>query len=100
MSDESDADEIFLKLDKDKIWPTDAKYIQMSESEQSINVDMGEIDEGRSLEIELWDYDTWSPNDKLGVFKMTVDGKGGPFMSDLIKEEGSNAKYSLEWEAY
>ncbi len=100
MSDESGTDEVFLKLGKGKIWPTDEKYIQMSGSEQPINVDMGEIEEGKLLEIELWDYDTWSPNDKLGVFKMIVDGRGGPFMSDLIKEDGSGAKYSLEWESY
>ena len=100
MSDEADADEVFLKLGKNKVWPADAKYIGMSGGEQSINVDLAEVEEGTSLEIELWDYDTWSPNDKLGVFKMMVDGRGGPFTSDLMREQGSGAKYSLEWEVH
>lgn len=100
MSDESDSDEVFLKHNKEKIWPADSKYIEMSGAEEAVNVDMTEVDEGTALEIELWDYDTWSPNDKLGSFKMIVDGRGGPFISDLIREKGSGAKYSIEWEVH
>ena len=100
MSDEADADEVFLKLNKNKVWPANTKYVGMSGGEQTVNVDLPEVEEGTSLEIELWDYDTWSPNDKLGVFKMMVDGRGGPFTSDLMREQGSGAKYSLEWEVH
>lgn len=100
MSDESDADEVFLKLNKDKVWPTHSKYVSMSGGEQMINIDLPEVAEGTSLQVELWDYDTWSPNDKLGFFKMIVDGVGGPFTSDLMREKESRAKYSLEWEVH
>jgi hypothetical protein len=100
MSDESDADEVFLMLNKNKIWPTDSKYIGMAGGEEVVNVDLLELEEGASLELELWDYDTWTPNDKLGSFKMVIDGRGGPFTSDLMKEKGSGAKYSLEWEVH
>lgn len=99
ISDES-ADEVFLKFDKDKIWPADAKYIEMGATEETLNIEMTEVEVGTSIEIELWDYDTWSPNDKLGVFNMVVDGRGGPFTSDLRREQGSEAKYSLEWEVH
>lgn len=100
MSDESEADEVFLKLNKDKVWPADSKYVGMSGGEQVINIDLQEVEVGTILEIELWDYDTWSPNDKLGIFKMVADGRGGPFTSDLMREKGSGAKYSLEWEVH
>ena len=100
MSDESDADEVFLKHNKEKVWPTDSKYHEMSGGEESINLDLSEVEEGTAVEIQLWDYDTWTPNDKLGVFRMVVDGRGGPFTSDLIREKGSGAKYSLEWEVH
>ena len=100
ISDESDADEAFLKFSEDKIWPIDSKYVGISGGEHVLNIDLPKVKEGTSIEVELWDYDTWSPNDKLGIFKMVVDGRGGPFISDLLKEKGSKAKYSLEWEVY
>ena len=99
ISDESDGDEVFLKLDKKKIWPTDSKYVVLS-GERPINIDLREVEERTLIEVELWDYDTWTPNDKLGIFKMLVDEKGGPYTSDLVRDSGSGAKYSLEWEAY
>jgi len=98
LSDESEADEVFLKYNQNKIWPQDAKYTQMSSEEQSINLDLPEVEIDTMLELELWDHDTWTPNDKLGIFRMIVDAKGGPFVSDLVREKGSGAKYSLEWE--
>jgi len=99
ISDES-ADEVFLKFNEKKIWPADTKYVEMNTAEETLNIEMAEVEADTSMEIELWDYDSWSPNDKLGVFKMVVDGRGGPFTSDLIREQGSGAKYSLEWEVH
>ena len=96
ISDEK-ADEVFLKKDKKRVWPTDKKYIEMTDSELKLGLDIpAERDD--MIELELWDYDTWSPNDKLGTFKMLVDQRGGPYTSDLLGEKGSGAKYSLEWE--
>lgn len=96
MSDEK-ADEIFLKKNKKKIWPVAEKYIEMNDPEIKVGVDI-QTERDTMVELELWDYDTWSPNDKLGIFKMLVDQRGGPFTSDLIGESGVGAKYSLEWE--
>ena len=96
ISDE-DADEVFLKQNKKRIWPVNKKYIEMKDAELKIGVDL-QAEKDTMIEIELWDYDTWSPNDKLGTFKMLVDQRGGPFTSDLIGEKGIGAKYSLKWE--
>lgn len=98
INDEGKDDEVFLKYNKKKLWPDTEKYKQMSGGEEAIGADIADIERGNSIEIELWDYDTWSPNDKLGIFKMIVDERGGPFTSDLTVEKGSGAKYSLEWE--
>jgi hypothetical protein len=99
LSDES-ADEVFIKFNKKKIWPVDTKYIEMNSAEELLQVEMDAVEDGTTVEIELWDYDTWTPNDKLGVFRLVADGQGGPFTSDLIKEKGRGAKYSLEWEVH
>lgn len=96
ISDE-EADEVFIKHKKKRIWPEDKKYIEMKEEKLKVGVDI-ESERDEMIEIELWDYDTWSPNDKLGVFKMLVDQRGGPFTSDLQGEKGIGAKYSLKWE--
>ncbi|MDH5475716.1 MAG: hypothetical protein OEX22_08510 [Cyclobacteriaceae bacterium] len=96
MSDEQ-ADEVFLKRNKKRIWPISEKFIEMKDAEIKVGVNI-EVEKDTMVELELWDYDTWSPNDKLGVFKMLVDQRGGAFTTDLIGESGVGAKYSLEWE--
>lgn len=96
LSDE-EADEVFLIHNKNRIWPTDKKYIEMKDTELKIGVDLA-VERNTMLELELWDYDTWTPNDLLGTFKLLADERGGPFTSDLITNSGVSAKYSLEWE--
>ena len=52
------------------------------------------------VEIEIWDYDFLTPNDRLGKCRMIIDAQGGPFRTDLNPENvGDQAKYTLEWEA-
>ncbi|QSE96149.1 hypothetical protein [Fulvivirga lutea] len=98
--EESDGDEVFIKYKKEKIWPLKSKYESMKEGSLDVNVDIAGLESGTEVEIELWDYDLLTPNDKLGTFKMLVNEKGGPFKTDLLVELGEDAKYSLEWEAY
>ena len=69
--DENDGDEVFLKLNSNKIWPTDAKYVKIKEGSQNIRIDLDGIENGSMIVIELWDYDFFTPNDKLGEFSMT-----------------------------
>jgi len=98
--DEGDGDEVFLKYKKERIWPLNTKYKKITEGECDLKVDIPAIKHGETVEIELWDYDFLTPNDKLGVFKMLINEKGGPFVTDLQTKASMGAKYSLEWELH
>ncbi len=98
--DEGDGDEVFLKVDKKKFWPSEAKYIKVKEGDYKIAHNIDGVIKGTTIKIELWDYDFLTPNDKLGEFTMLVNERGGPFRTDLKQTDGEMAKYSLEWEAY
>ncbi len=99
--DEGDGDEVFLKFNKNKVWPTDSKYKKVKEGEYKIGHKIEGIDKDTTIDIELWDYDFLTPNDKLGTFTMLVNERGGPFKTDLKRAKGAeDAKYSLEWEVY
>lgn len=97
LPDES-SDEIFLMYEGKKIWPTDEKYHSMKEGK---NVELKiktTVLRGASKSIELWDQDSFSPDDKLGKFILEADKVGGPYMSDMIKEDDGKSKYGLNWE--
>ena len=99
---ESGDDEVFLKLGGKKIWPVKGKYKSMKTEKVEVRVEVPDLDQGSMIEIELWDYDLLSPNDKLGVFKLQADRQGGPFTAEMIKNlnESSVARYNLEWEIF
>jgi len=97
LSDESKGDEVFLKYDGKKIWPEKDKFVPMKGGSQRIGYEI-EVERGSSVEIEIWDYDVLSANDKLGVVKLLADVQGGPFHSDMIRKDTQNAKYVLDWE--
>ncbi len=96
--DEIDKDEMFLKKDGHKIWPKEKLYHR---------VDIGDLKEvGLTLnveegwnEIEVWDFDFVSPNDRLGVFKFMVDNTPGKYTTSMtLLEKNSTAIYKLYWE--
>ncbi|MFC2124063.1 hypothetical protein ACFLU5_04560 [Bacteroidota bacterium] len=99
---ESGDDEVFLKLDGKKIWPVKGKYVSMKTDKVELRVEIPDIEKGSMVEIELWDYDLFSPNDKIGVFKLQVDGQGGPFIAEMIRneKESSIARYNMDWEIF
>ena len=97
ISDEGDADEVFLKMDGKKIWPKKGKYVSMKDKSAPIDIEF-KVDKGSSFDIEVWDYDFWSPNDLLGIIKIDASQAGGPFTSAMEKKEKGDAKYALEYE--
>ena len=99
---ESGDDEVFLKLNKKRIWPERSKYKTMKGDKVDVGIEIRDLDQGSLLEIELWDYALFSPNDKLGVFKLQVDSQGGPFIAEMIRnvKESGIARYSMEWEIF
>lgn len=96
--EEADGDEIFLKYNQSKIWPTDSKYVKVKEGDKEVGHVIERLSKDTSVTIELWDWDLLSPNDKLGEFTLLLNERGGPFTTDLKASKGEDAKYSLEWE--
>lgn len=97
--EEIDKDEMFLKYDGHKFWPTDGKYFRIDVNEKvEINQDL-DVPEGWN-EIELWDYDFVTLNDHLGTFKIKVDDSPGKYSASMIlnTKETKSASYFLEWE--
>jgi len=97
VSDEKEGDEVFLKYDGKKIWPKEQKYVKIKEGSQKIGYEI-EAEKGSSKEVEIWDYDLLSSNDKLGVVSLLADVQGGPFRSEMARRETGRAHYVLEWE--
>jgi hypothetical protein len=101
--EEAGYDDVFLKFKGKKIWPKDKKQqAVMMDTTTELNVELHGIERHQPIEVELWDWDLLSPNDKLGVFKMIIDGSPGPFSTDMVQNliETKKAKYTLDWEVY
>lgn len=97
--DEADLDEVFLKNKGVKIWPKSAKYQQLPFGETILDLNIEDLEGSDTVEIELWDYDSLSRNDNLGSFILPLD-QPGKFQTELKKQSGSGASYSLDWEYY
>jgi len=99
---ESGDDEVFLMNDGNRIWPQNSRYRSMKSGKEEIGVEILDLDQGTMVEIEIWDYDLLSSNDKIGLFKLFADKQGGPFIAEMIKntDESSVARYNLEWEIF
>jgi len=99
VSDEADLDEVYLKLKDNRIWPESEKYQRLAIGESTLNVTIENTDKKDHLEIELWDYDTFSRDDLLGSFSLQLD-QFGRFKTEMKKLSGTIASYSLDWEYY
>jgi hypothetical protein len=94
---EVDGDEIFIKYNDEVVAPVESKYIRMTKEPAPLNVEV-ELDESAKwVELELWDYDHFSPNDCLGRFKLFVDEAGEGFSAELAKDKQAEARYVLNW---
>ena len=94
---ERDGDEIFIQYKNEKIAPVDGKYLKMSKAPVQLNIEL-EIDENENwVELELWDYDHFTPNDSLGKFKLLVDQAAENFTAELVRNKDSDARYILNW---
>ena len=100
ITDELGFDDIFLVIDNEKIWPIDKRQQSVKPGRTALDIEIKEIRFGSQLNIEIWDYDMISSDDKLGVFSIFVDEPGGPFVTDMVvnSNETDKAKYSIEWE--
>lgn len=94
---ESDGDEIFFKYKGEKVAPAGEKYIRMQAGPVTLDAEI-ELEDGDNwIELELWDYDHFSPNDCLGKFRFLGDEIGETFSSELMRDDNSEARYVLYW---
>jgi len=85
--DERDLDEIYLAINKKKIWPKNKKYKQLEVGPTELNFDIKEVERGQTIEIQLWDYDLLSRNDFLGTFKLILDSPGGGLTQQILAKK-------------
>jgi hypothetical protein len=93
---ERDGDEIFIKYKDKKVAPADGKFLKMSKDPVRLDIEI-ELGNEKWVELELWDYDHFSPNDSLGVFKLLVDQSSDSFTAELVRNKDSDARYVLNW---
>lgn len=95
---EMDGDEIFIKYHGEKIAPRDGKFMKLSGEPLALDVEVPVRDDNFWVELELWDYDTFSPNDILGTFRLLADEVAEGFSAELLTHKGaSEARYVLNW---
>jgi hypothetical protein len=94
---ERDGDEIFIKYKDEKIAPKDAKFLRLAKDPLTLNVEIELDNDQKWVELELWDYDRFSPDDSLGKFKLLVDQVAETFTAELVREKDSDGKYILNW---
>jgi len=95
-------DDVYLKFQGEKIWPTDKRQQPVSmDSVTDLNVEIKSVIADSVVTIELWDWDLLSSDDLLGTFTLKAH-VGGPYTTDMKRnhEETDKAKYKLEWEVY
>ncbi|MEQ9288581.1 MAG: hypothetical protein RIG77_16795 [Cyclobacteriaceae bacterium] len=98
-NDEDKFDDVFIKHEGKKIWPTDKKHEDVSVGNYKLGVDISGIKPNSEVILEIWDHDTFSPNDLLGSTKMIPDQPGGPYQVDMQPAHDSDiARYSIEWQ--
>lgn len=97
LQSESDGDEIFIKYNDEKIAPPDEKFIKMSKDPVRLNIEIELSENQKWVELELWDYDRFTPNDNLGTFKLLVDEPSENFTAELKRDEESDSRYVLNW---
>lgn len=96
MQTEIDGDEIFIKHNGEKVAPREGKFIKMAKEPAPLNVEIP-VANDHWVELELWDYDTFSRNDSLGKFRLLADEVADGFTAELYTAKGSEARYVLHW---
>ena len=97
MQTEMDGDEIFIKYNGERIAPQNGKFLKLSKEPVSLDVEIPVDEKGQWVELELWDYDHLSPNDRLGKFRFLVDEVSEGFSAELAPDKDEVARYVLNW---
>ncbi len=98
MQSEMDGDEIFVKYNGEKVAPQKSRFIRLTNSEPAVlDVEIPLTSDDHWVELELWDYDHLSPNDRLGNFRLLADEVADGFSAELAPNKDAIARYVLNW---
>lgn len=97
MQTELDGDEVFIKYKDEKVVPAEGRYIKLAKEPVPLEVEIPLEQSEQWVELELWDYDHFSPNDSLGKFRLLVDEVAENFTAELAPSRDSIARYVLGW---
>lgn len=97
MQTEMDGDEIFIKFKGEKIAPREGKFVRMTTEPVPLDVEIPVDEDNHWVELELWEYDSFSPNDSLGLFRVLADEVAEGFSAELIPDGDAAARYVLNW---
>ena len=94
-TDETDKDEIYLKVGEKKIWPLKPKFYAIDIDEQvEMNLNF-KVSAGKVC-IDLWEYDYFDKNEILGSFVFKI-GEPGSF-SEMMSNLKGDSSYVLNYE--
>lgn len=99
-NDEARYDDVFIIYKGKKIWPTDKRHEDVSIGTYEMMVDLKSITPMEEVVLEVWDRDTFSPNDLYGKATLVPDYPAHvPYVVDMMPNTHKDiARYSIDWE--
>lgn len=94
-TDESDKDEIYLKVNGKKVWPVKEKFYPIDTDEEA-TIQLGFNVSKASYSIELWEFDFIGRNELLGAFEVDIREPGS--YSEMMSNLKGEASYVLNYE--
>lgn len=97
---EMDGDELFLKRNGVRIWPTTEKYFPARTELIPVKTEITLMNFG-FVDFELCDYDNWFSSSCLGIFRVLIDRDTkfrNVYECSLIQKGKEFSSYSLFWE--
>ena len=100
LNEEVDKDEVFLKYEGKKLWPSGPYKKIGSGDKLAVNREFDHKTD-HDMVVELWDFDFFSKNDLIGTFTVHIeedDSASTYFTTMKLAHTDSTASYMLEWE--
>lgn len=100
LNEEVDKDEVYLKYEGRKLWPS-GPYKKIGSGEKLKIDKLFEHKTDHDMVVELWDFDFLSKNDLIGTFTMHIeeDDRASTYFTTMkLAHSDSTASYMLEWE--
>ncbi|WP_109833203.1 C2 domain-containing protein [Reichenbachiella versicolor] len=99
-NDEHRYDDVFILHNKKQIWPVDKRHEDVGIGTYDMMVDIKGLIPMEPVVLEIWDHDTFSPNDLYGKVTFVPGFPAGvPYSVDMVpNSEKEIARYMIDWE--